>query len=61
MFAYQIRSRRLWRGQDDPNTLVIEETFDSPERRSGFGRTLRSRLPSSVRIEYLDEVGSGGH
>src|SRR4029077_9162853 len=27
MFADQIRSWRLWRGQDDPNVIVIEETF----------------------------------
>jgi hypothetical protein len=28
-FSDQIRTWRVWRGQDDPNLVVIEETFDS--------------------------------
>ena len=26
-----VRSYRVWRGQDDPNLVVITETFDSRE------------------------------
>lgn len=67
MFADQIRSWRLWRNQDDPNVVVIEETFDSRGGRRGAldasgnqschgGRRNRhdlcsNRLPRRGRIE----------
>jgi hypothetical protein len=64
-----IRSYRLWRGQDDPNLVVIEETFDSrgiaeaiwtsPETMAAMAADGIDM--SSLRIEYLDEVDSGAH
>ena len=69
MFADQIRSWRLWRGQDDPNVIVIEETFDSREEAEGLWAHPQTKAAmeadgiemASVRIEYLDEVGSSRH
>ena len=69
MFADQIRSWRLWRGQDDPNVIVIEETFDSRGAAEGLWTHPSTKAAmeadgidmESVRIEYLDEVGSGTH
>lgn len=69
MFADQIRSRRLWRGEDDPNPIVIEETSDSREAAEALWTHPASKTAmeadgidmASVRIEYLDEVGSTAH
>ena len=66
MFADQIRSWRLWRGQDDPNVIVIEETFDSRGAAEGLWTHPATKAAmeadgidmESVPIEYLDEVGS---
>lgn len=66
MFADQIRSWRLWRGQDDPNVIVIEETFASRGVAEGLWTNPATKAAmeadgidmESVRIEYLDEVGS---
>jgi hypothetical protein len=66
MFSDQIRSWRLWRGQEDPNLLVIEETFDSREVAEGLWTHPQTKAAmegdgidmSSVRIHYLDEVDS---
>ncbi len=68
-FADQIRSFRLWRGQDDPNRVVIEEVFatraeaealwGSPETKAAMeadGIDMKT-----VRIDYLDQVDSGPH
>jgi quinol monooxygenase YgiN len=61
-----LRSYTIWRGQDDPNRVVIAETFDSREmaeavwtspavadamRRDGGDI-------ASVQIEYVDRVAS---
>jgi hypothetical protein len=62
-----IRSHRIWRGQDDPQLVIIEETYESREIAEA---TLNNpALPaelvkagvdmSSVRIDYVDEVESG--
>lgn len=67
IFGDQIRSWRLWRGQDDPNVIVIEETFDSREVAEGLWTHPRTRAAmeadgidmATVRIEYLDEVDGG--
>ena len=69
MFADQIRSWRLWRGQDDRNVIVIEETFDSRDAAEGLWTHPQTRAAmeadgidmASVRIEYLDEVASSRH
>jgi quinol monooxygenase YgiN len=66
-FGEQIRSYRLWRGQDDPNVVVIEETFDSREIAERLWNDPRTKAAmeadgidmSTVRIEYLDEVDAG--
>jgi hypothetical protein len=66
-FGEHIRSWRLWRGQDDRNLLVVEETFDSRETAEAIWTDPRTQAAmkadgidmSSVRIEYLDEVDSG--
>jgi quinol monooxygenase YgiN len=61
------RSYRIWRGQDDPQLVILEETYDS---RDAAEATLNHPdLPaeianagvemSSVRIDYLDEIASG--
>jgi len=67
IFGDQIRGWRLWRGQDDPNLIVIEETFDSREVAEAIWTSHETKAAmeadgidmNSVRIEYLDEVGSG--
>ena len=69
LFADQIRSWRLWRGQDDPDVIVIEETFDSREAAESLWNHPQTKAAmeadgidmASVRIEYLDEVGSSVH
>ena len=67
-FSDQIRSWRLWRGQDDPELVVIEETFDSREVAEGLWADPRTKAAmeadgidmTTVRIEYLDEIDAGG-
>lgn len=62
-----VRSFRVWRGQDDPNLVAIEETFDSREVAQALWtdpRTQEAMIAdgidmSSVRFEYLDAVSSG--
>ena len=62
-----IRSHQVWRGQDDPNHVIVASTFDSreeaeafsqkPELREAMGRA--GAIESSVQIHFLDEVASG--
>jgi hypothetical protein len=62
-----VRSYRIWRGQDDRNLVVIEETLDSREVAQAVWTSAETQAAmetdgidmSSVWIEYLDEVGSG--
>jgi len=62
----EIRSYHVWRGQDDPNLVVIEETFDSREVAEAIWTSPETKDAmiadgvdlSSLRIEYVDEVGS---
>ena len=64
MFSDQIRSWHLWRGQDDPNLIVIQETFDSREVAEGIWAHPDTKAAmeadgidlATVRIEYLDEI-----
>jgi hypothetical protein len=61
-----VRSYRVWRGQDDPNLVLTEETFDS----RAVAETLLANPaiqqemaehgvdPSSVQFDWLDEVGA---
>ena len=62
-----IRSYQVLRGQDDPNHVLVVQTFESreaaeelvnnPALREAMGRA--GVDPSSVQIDYLDEVASG--
>ena len=62
-----IRSYQGLRGQDDPNRILVTQTFDSREAAEAFmnNEALRDAMgragveESSVQIEYLDEVGAG--
>ena len=66
-WATAIRSYRVWRGTDDPNLLIVVNTFDSrkvaeavmnnPALREAMGRG--GVIPSSVRIDFVDEVAAG--
>ncbi len=57
-------SWRIWRGQDNPNRVVIEETFDSGAyaRQVFTSEATRNAMAddgvdlSSLTIEYLDEA-----
>jgi hypothetical protein len=65
----EIRSHRIWRGHDDPNFVVITETFDSREVGEALWTSQETKDAmvndgidmSSLQIDYLDEVGSGTH
>jgi heme-degrading monooxygenase HmoA len=62
-----IRSFRVWRGQDDTNLVVIEETFDSREEALAAWTSAETQTAmeadgidmSSVSIDYFDEIDSG--
>jgi quinol monooxygenase YgiN len=62
-----VGSYRVLRGQDDPNRVLVLQTFDSREAAEALVNdpTLREAMgragvdASSVQVEYLDEVGSG--
>jgi hypothetical protein len=62
-----IRSYQVWRGQDDPNYIVVANTFDSREAAEAMANNPMLReamggggvIESTVRIDYLDEVASG--
>ncbi len=65
----EIRSYRVWRGQDDPNLVVITETFDSREVAQALWTSQATHDAmvsdgidmSSLQIDYLDEIDSGAH
>ena len=62
-----IRSFRAWRAQDDPNLVMIEETFDTREQAQAVWTSAETRAAmeadgidmSSLGVEYFDEIGSG--
>ncbi len=61
-----VRSNRIWRGQDDPNLVMLEETFDSREVAEAavsnpavLEAMTRDGIDlSSAQMDYFDEVGS---
>ena len=66
-WSKEIRTHRVWRGQDDPNLVIVTTTFDS---REGAERLMNNAklgeamgrggvIQSSVRIDYVDEVAGG--
>ena len=66
-WSKDIRTHRVWRGQDDPTLVIVESTFDSrktaealvnnPAMREAMGRG--GVIESSVRLDYVDEVAAG--
>ena len=62
-----VRTFRLWRGQDDPNLVMVEETFDTREEAQAAWTSAEARAAMeadgidmpSVWIEYFDEVDVG--
>jgi quinol monooxygenase YgiN len=67
--ASEVRSYRIWQGQDDPGLVILAETYDSrevaeavfanpalPEAIAGAGVDM-----SSLQLHYLDEVAAGTH
>jgi quinol monooxygenase YgiN len=62
-----LRTYRVWQAQDDPNLLVVEETFDSREAAQTAWTSAETKAAleadgidlSSVWIEYFDEIWSG--
>ena len=62
-----VRTFRLWRAQDDPNLVMVEETFDTREEAQAAWTSAETQAAmeadgidmSSVWIEYFDEVDSG--
>ena len=61
-----IRAYRVWRGLDDPNLVIVANTFDSRQAAEALmnNATLREAMgrggviPSSVQIDYVDEVAA---
>jgi quinol monooxygenase YgiN len=62
-----LRTYRVWRGQDDPNLIVVEETFESREHAQAAWTSPETETGmiadgidmSTVSIEYFDQVGAG--
>jgi len=62
-----IRSFRAWRAQEDPNLVMIEETFDTREQALAAWTSAETQAAmeadgidmSSLWLDYFDEVGSG--
>ena len=66
-WARDIRVQRVWRGQDDPNLVIVASTFDSRQAAEALmsSSTLREAMgrggviEASVRMDYVDEVDAG--
>jgi quinol monooxygenase YgiN len=62
-----VRTYRLWRAQDDPNLVMVEETFDTRAEAEAAWTAAEVQAAmeadgidmSSVWVEYFDEVDSG--
>jgi hypothetical protein len=63
----EIRSWRVWHGQDDRNFVVIEETYDSREHAEELLNRPETQQEiashgvdmSSMQVWFLDEDGAG--
>ena len=68
-FSRDINSYHVWRGLDDPNLVIVASTFASrqtadaafnnPALREAMARA--GVIQPSVRIDNVDDVGSGSH
>lgn len=64
----QVLTSQVLRGQDDPNLVAVIETFESREIAEALFNDpaveeamIKDGVDlSSVRVEYLDDVGVGG-
>lgn len=64
--AAAVKSYRIWRDQDDPNLVILAETFESRAVAEGiFGDPAMPEIlaaagveTSSMRVHYVDEVDS---
>ena len=62
-----VRTFRLWRGQDDSNLVMVEETFATREEAQAAWTSAETLAEmeadgidmSSLWVEYFDEVDSG--
>jgi hypothetical protein len=62
-----VRTYRLWRGLDDLNFVVVEETFDTREEAVAAWTSAETEQAmiadgidmASVRIEYVEQVDAG--
>ena len=60
----KLLSWRIWRGQEDPNRVLIEETFDSADyaRQVFTSEATRNAMTNdgvdlaTLTLEYLDEA-----
>ena len=60
-------SYRVWRGQDDPNLVIVVNSYESREAAEAVinNPTLREAMArggviaSSVRVDFVDEVAAG--
>jgi len=60
-------SYRVWRGQDDPNLVIVVNNYESREAAEAVinNPTLREAMArggviaSSVRVDFVDEVAAG--
>jgi hypothetical protein len=63
----EIRSWRVWHGQDDPNFVVIEETYEERDVAEAILASEETKAEmaahgvdtSSLQAWFLDEDGSG--
>jgi hypothetical protein len=61
-----IRTLRAWRGQDDPNLVMVAETFDTREEAHAAWTSAETLAAmeadgidmSSLWVDYFDEVSS---
>jgi hypothetical protein len=61
-----IRTARAWRGQDDPNLVMVEETFDTREEAQAawMAPEVKTAMEadgidmSSLWFDYFDEVAA---
>ena len=65
-WAKDVRSYRVWRGEDDPNLVIVANTFESRQAAEAMAKNPKLREAmghagvdaSSVHFEYLNEVAS---
>ena len=66
-WSKDMRTFRVWRGLDDPNLVIVANTFDSRQTAEAMlhNPVLREAMDrggviqTSVRIDIVDEVASG--